>query len=307
MVDSERDRLEAIYTSSRARELAVKPVEGNFDAAHLREINRRLFQDLPALGYTDVTPGEYRPPVAGHGDWYKMRSLEGVEAYSTVAYSRMDDAAKREIDRTLDKADPDRLQHLNTAAFTREIADLYTRLDYLHPFPDGNSRTLRAFTEQLADESGFDLDWSRFAQSEGGRSTLYVARDLSVNRLALSEIRSHETQQKVTLTLDMFEGNRDLGDLLDDAIRPNHAIAFEQLAQVDALAAFPELGPAYAVLGTAQEYAKAKLPDNAEGQAQFEASVRARIQDTLDAGERVESTVQSTTQQDIENDQDHDR
>lgn len=294
MVDSERDRLEAIYTSSRARELAVKPVEGSFDAAHLREINRRLFQDLPALGYTDVTPGEYRPPVAGDGDWYKMRSLEGVEAYATVAYSRMDDAAKREIDRTLDKADPDRLQHLNTAAFTREIADLYTRLDYLHPFPDGNSRTLRAFTEQLADESGFDLDWSRFAQSEGGRSTLYVARDLSVNRLALNEISSHETQQKVTLTLDMFEGNRDLGDLLDDAIRPNRAIAFEQLVQVDALAAFPELGPAYAVLGTAQEYAKAKLPDNVEGQAQVEAGVRARLQETLEAGERVDVAVRES-------------
>ena len=307
MVDSERDRLEAIYTSSRARELAVKPVEGNFDAPHLREINRRLFQDLPGLGYTDVAPGEYRPPVEGDGDWYKMRSLEGVAAYSTVAYSRMDDGAKRAIDITLDNADPDRLQHLDTAAFTREVADLYTRLDYLHPFPDGNSRTLRAFTEQLADESGFDLDWSRFAQSQGGRSTLYVARDLSVNRLALNEISSHETQQKVTLTLDMFEGNRDLGDLLDDAIRPNRAIAFEQLSQVDALAAFPELGPAYAVLGTAQEYAKAKLPDNAEGQNQFEASVRARIQDTLDAGERVDYAVQRSTGQEHGNDQNDER
>jgi cell filamentation protein len=46
---SERDRLEALYTFARGHELADRPVQGAFDAAHLREINRRLFQDMPGL------------------------------------------------------------------------------------------------------------------------------------------------------------------------------------------------------------------------------------------------------------------
>jgi cell filamentation protein len=202
-----RDQDEARWTRFRAAELAAEPVAGHFDAAHLREINRRLFQDLPNLGYNDATPGEYRPPVEGNHDWYKTRALEGHAARPVVAYSRMDDSARQEIDRALRAAEPARLSPLATADFTDAIADLYTRLDYLHPFPDGNSRTLRMFTHQLAEASGFELDWSRFAQSGAGRNVLYVARDLSVNRLALDRIGSDETRRQVTLTLDQFDGS----------------------------------------------------------------------------------------------------
>jgi len=52
----QRQALEARHTWQRIVELRLNPVQGRFDAAHLREINRRIFQDLPALGFTDVTP-----------------------------------------------------------------------------------------------------------------------------------------------------------------------------------------------------------------------------------------------------------
>lgn len=286
---SERDRLEALYTFARGHELADRPVQGAFDAAHLREINRRLFQDMPGLGYNDVVPGEYRPPVKGNHDWYKNRSLEGRVENSVVAYSRMDGGAQREIDQTLVAADPARLRQLNTADFTETIADLYTGLDYLYPFPDGNSRTLRAFTRQLANESRFDLDWSRFNASEGGRNIVYVARDLSVNRLAIDRVSSDETRRRVTFTLDQFEGNRDLGDLLTDAVRPHRAIAFEELDREEALAEFPELSSAYAVLRAAGQYALAKMP-GAQRQ-QFDAAIQEKIQMRLDAGEPIESKI----------------
>jgi cell filamentation protein len=283
-----RDQDEARWTRFRAAELAAEPVAGHFDAAHLREINRRLFQDLPNLGYNDATPGEYRPPVEGNHDWYKTRALEGHAARPVVAYSRMDDSARQEIDRALRAAEPARLSPLATADFTDAIADLYTRLDYLHPFPDGNSRTLRMFTHQLAEASGFELDWSRFAQSGAGRNVLYVARDLSVNRLALDRIGSDETRRQVTLTLDQFDGNRDLSDLLKDAVRPHRAIAFTELDKADALAVFPELEPAYSALRAAVEHSLAKMPDSADQRQQFQTAVREEIQTRLDAGEIVQ-------------------
>lgn len=61
---AQRQLLEARHTWQRLVELRVEPVRGNFDAAHLKEINRRIFQDLPGLGFADVTPGQYRAPCS---------------------------------------------------------------------------------------------------------------------------------------------------------------------------------------------------------------------------------------------------
>ena len=46
----ERQTLEAEHTFRRIVELRLDPVRGKFDAAHLKEVNRRIFQDLPDLG-----------------------------------------------------------------------------------------------------------------------------------------------------------------------------------------------------------------------------------------------------------------
>lgn len=224
---SEREWLEGLFTAHRIAELRLDPVRGKFDAAHLKEVNRRIFQDLPGLGFDDVTPGQYRPPVEAGNDWIKSRSLETVEASSNVAYSPMGKEAQARIDDVLKLANPAALAKLKTTDFIQVIGRLYTELDYIHPFPDGNSRTLREFTRQLADESGYRLDWEQFGKSPVGRDLLYIARDRSVNELALPHIRHASTKRDVMMTMDQFEGNRDLPNLLRDAVRPARAIAFE--------------------------------------------------------------------------------
>ncbi len=60
------------------------------------------------------------------------------------------------------------------------MAQLYANLDYLHPFSEGNSRTLRTFTRQLAREAGFDLNWSPSNADGLARDQLYRARDVAV-------------------------------------------------------------------------------------------------------------------------------
>lgn len=61
--DAQRLQLEADLTSFRILELRLAPVVGDFDVAHLQKIHRRIFQDLPSVGFSDVKPGEFRPPV----------------------------------------------------------------------------------------------------------------------------------------------------------------------------------------------------------------------------------------------------
>ena len=216
---ADRAMLEADCAFRRLIELQVQPVIGSFDARHLKEINRRIFQDLPGLGFDDVTPGQYRPAVPDGKDWMKNRGLSTVEGSFYVAYSRMDAAAQARLDSALERAAPAKLRAMNTAEFTVSVAWIYAELDYAHPFSDGNSRTLRTFTKQLAKESGYDIDWNRFATSPVGRDLLYIARDRSVNTLAKPQARDVGTVKKLIYTMDRVSGNRDLPELLRDAVR----------------------------------------------------------------------------------------
>ena len=79
------------------------------------------------------------------------------------------------------------LKKLTTNEFIKSISDLYARLDYTHPFVDGNSRTFRTFTKQVANSAGFLLDWDKTASSDRYRDALYCARGICANNLALSD------------------------------------------------------------------------------------------------------------------------
>ena len=135
---SDRERIEGDVTRDRIIELQLVPVGGNFDAAHLREVNRRIFQDMPGKGFADVTPGQYRPEVAS-GDWMKNRGLDTESGNFFVAYSPMNAASQAKIEDVLKDAKPAKLAQLDTAEFTKTIAKVYAELDYLHPFADGRS------------------------------------------------------------------------------------------------------------------------------------------------------------------------
>ncbi len=51
---SERAYFEAALTFWRIVELEFIPVVGDFDAPHLCEINRRIFQDMPGKGFDGI-------------------------------------------------------------------------------------------------------------------------------------------------------------------------------------------------------------------------------------------------------------
>jgi cell filamentation protein len=285
MTPDQREKLEADYTFRRVVELELDPVRGNFDVAHLKEINRRIFQDLPGAGFDDVTPGEFRPPVPDGKDWMKNRGLSTVDGAFYVAYSRMDETAQARLDAVLETVKPADLRGLKTEEFTARLANAYAELDYVHPFSDGNSRTLRTFTKQLASEAGYELDWERFGRSPTGRDLLYIARDRSVNKLAKPHIQQEQSMRKITHSTDRLEGNRDLPDLLRDAVRPSRAVAFERMTEPEALQAHPELKEAYKTLQAASAYFESKMPGKPEAQGDAMQSVVGHIQERLNKGE----------------------
>lgn len=80
------------------------------------------------------------------------------------------------------------LRDLASAKFAERLAYFYSELDAIHAFREGNSRTLRAFTADLAHAAGHQLLWSANGSSPEDRKRLYHARDLAVMRGDTSEL-----------------------------------------------------------------------------------------------------------------------
>lgn len=229
-----QDQLEGAFTARRIQELELHPVHGHFDAAHLREINRRIFQDLPALGYTAYSPGVYRLPVSALGEYPKQRRLATVPsthplgATSIVAYSRMDSPAQQHMDAVLRDAKPKSWRALTPPEFSQRLARLYAELDYAHPFRDGNSRTLRVFTRQLGREAGFELAWRRTAVSQERREGLYIARDRAVNILYLARNPTGQLRAEVSQSNEQFKAYPGLEDILTSITRPSKVLSAKE-------------------------------------------------------------------------------
>lgn len=209
---------EAALTFARLRELQHDPVKGQFDVAHLQEVHRRIFQDLP-----EHRPGEFRPDAPGH---FKNRELEASGDRVLVPY-----ALRPEIDRnlgpTLAALDGGKaIKGYDMLEMSETVAQTYARLDYLHPFREGNSRTLRTFTEQLARENGHKLDWGTTNVTPESRDALYIARDMAVIQLrnpgvsmadamAASEREDYELKYKLASQVERYKN----ADPLEEIVR----------------------------------------------------------------------------------------
>ena len=277
-----RAQLEARLALQGIADLVASPLRGNFDAAHLREVHRRIFEAFPAHGLDHAHPGEYRPQVPGLRR--KVRSLETRPGGFPVGYSAMDPAAITRLETALAAGTPDKLRGLSTADFTKSITTLYAEADYVHPFEEGNSRTLRTFTRQLARDSGFQIDWERFNASGVTRDALCIARDKAVLKRLLPELRDERSLHTLATAMHRVRGDPSLEELLKDAVRPIRALAFEKLPQDEALAKHPELHTAYAALQAVRTVLAERFPGDDKAQAELLTRARADIQGRLDAG-----------------------
>ena len=210
------DEEAGVKAVARVIELKSNSVDGNFDVRHLKEIHAHIFQDSSAY-----SPGEFRDEVDADSDWCKNRFLEDEHSAIYVAYSPMDAEAINSLEEILKDAKPEKFRGMIKEKFIKAIGSFYTSLDYIHPFYEGNSRTLREFTGQLAEESGFDIDWSHFRKIPDGRSELYLARDIGVNRMAFPDIRNELLKYHIGVFLskmDVMEENGYMAYVMKDIV-----------------------------------------------------------------------------------------
>lgn len=128
MADAETERREGALTFARIEELNRKPVEGKFDAAHLREVHRRIFQDLPHHG-----PGEFRADAPRH---VKGRQLEGSGQRYHVHYAPRSQVESGLAEALVGLEGGAAFKGLDAQGFAQRMAKLYADLDHLHPFAE---------------------------------------------------------------------------------------------------------------------------------------------------------------------------
>ncbi|WP_419807091.1 Fic/DOC family protein [Terriglobus sp.] len=127
---------EEAFTSLRIAELKRDPVPGRLDFDHLKEMHRRVYQDVY----------EWAGKVREGFDAAKQDYVGGTaHAFTPSAQIK---AEGRRIFREL--ADKDHLRGLSRPEFVGQLARLHGEVNQLHPFPEGNGRTQRLFLEEIA-------------------------------------------------------------------------------------------------------------------------------------------------------------
>jgi cell filamentation protein len=127
---------------ARTAQLMDHPVPGTGDLRELQEIHRHLFQDVfdwaGQLRTVDMKKNE-----PGSEFFLPVQMIERAAAFAAG-----------------DLANDSMLQGLDRERFVERLAFHYDAFNYIHPFREGNGRTQRVFWSRVADEAGWQLNWS---------------------------------------------------------------------------------------------------------------------------------------------------
>ncbi|MGW5300738.1 Fic/DOC family protein [Rhodococcus aetherivorans] len=155
-------RAEGVISYMRMQELADDPIPGRFDLPHFQRIHHHLFQDVyPWAGRLRTAPWDW-PMVKMGPDVAAVRA--GGRRVTEIPHSyfkarEIPEASTRVLGRIAAK---DNLRGLDRDTFLDELTKVWLRINFVHPFREGNTRTQFAFFRQLCTEAGYTLHTDRF-------------------------------------------------------------------------------------------------------------------------------------------------
>ena len=133
------------FSAVRAQYLLLQPITDNFDLAHLQTIHRELFGDIYDWA------GEIR----------RIDISKGNTRFANFAF------IENESRKLLEKLrNENYLQGLDKDKFAERVAYYLGELNVLHPFREGNGRTLRLFMTQLAMKNGLQIHWQNISAEQ---------------------------------------------------------------------------------------------------------------------------------------------
>lgn len=118
---------------------------GHFDYDHLKNMHKHLFGAIY--------------------DWAgQERTVDIIKGNSHFARKEF---IGNELNKIFSKLKADNhLQGLEPLPFCKKLSYYFNEINAAHPFREGNGRTLRAFSNLLAKQAGYSLDWCRVSEKD---------------------------------------------------------------------------------------------------------------------------------------------
>ncbi|MFF0818373.1 Fic/DOC family protein [Rhodococcus sp. NPDC003318] len=150
------DKRVAVISAARLAELALQPVDGRFDFAHLQNIHGYLLGEVydwaGEIRTSNTQPGRIEIP---------HEAPEFIQGQADYLFDELGKA--------------DHLRGLDHEEFAYQLGGYWSETSHLHPFRDGNSRSQAAFFDQLSRNAGWAIDWR-----EVNPDALHAARIFAV-------------------------------------------------------------------------------------------------------------------------------
>ena len=132
-------------TLIKQMELLKNPIKGNFSKAHLMNIHKFIFEDIYSF--------------AG-----KIRR-EQISKADTLFYPP--NLIDRELDKVFAKIkEKSMLKEADKEKVFDNLAYVMAELNIIHPFREGNGRSIREFIRLMAKRMGYDLNWGNVDREE---------------------------------------------------------------------------------------------------------------------------------------------
>ena len=132
-------------TLIKQMELLKNPIKGNFSKAHLMNIHKFIFEDIYSF--------------AG-----KIRR-EQISKADTMFYPP--NLIDRELDKVFAKIkEKNMLKETDEEKIFDNLAYVMAELNIIHPFREGNGRSIREFIRLMAKRMGYDLNWGNVDKEE---------------------------------------------------------------------------------------------------------------------------------------------
>ncbi|WP_420367099.1 Fic/DOC family protein [Curtobacterium sp. L1-20] len=166
---------EEFAASLRLAELVEDPVRGGFDYDHMKEIHRRIFQDVYEWAGQERVGPDTRMTKDGPD---VVNYAVGDPAAPTVAYGYypgpgVASAAEHQY-RLLEREH--HLAGLPRERFVERLAEHWGELNTIHAFREGNTRAQFVFFSDLTNNAGYRLDAGRFHVGAPLRDAFVAAR-----------------------------------------------------------------------------------------------------------------------------------
>ena len=133
-------KYEAKITAAKLLSLRQKGITGNFDAEHIKSIHEYIFEDIYQFAGKTRTENIAK-------DEFRFAEWEYID---------------EQLECLLNKLKSENyLENLSKEMLANRLAYYISEMNVLHPFREGNGRTIREFIRQLALKNGYLLNFSK--------------------------------------------------------------------------------------------------------------------------------------------------